>query len=498
MDAVIGLDIGTTSTKGIVLAENGEVLATHSEPTVLKYPQPGWVELEAIPHYESVVDVLRALSQSVGSRARIRAIAAGAASGNGLLIDEKGIPLSNVISWMDERAVGATEETLPTLEASGVHDIVGWPWGGRFAFAQFAWFRHFHPDLYREAAKLCTNTSYITWRLCGEWATDVSTTTPSYLQHQESGSWHQSHLDMIEAELSQLPGIVDSGTVLGELTPEAVAATGLQPGTEIVAGCFDHPAAARATGTLEPGDLLLSCGTSWVGFLPIRERSASVDLGLLTDPFLTPKGPWAGMTSLSRIGVAIDHYVDTYLAAQLPAGKARFRRFDELAAKLQPGDNDVLLSPLRYLETASPGASVAEGPAPASKDLGTVSPEEIARAVMEGTGFDLRARLETLKARGVDVSQAVMVGGPSESPIWPQIAADILGIPLQLARGQYTGARGAAILAGVGVGIYSRESEVPESFDREITPDPNHMRVYDETYERFGRRYGAAGKGDEK
>jgi sugar (pentulose or hexulose) kinase len=165
------------------------------------------------------------------------------------------------------------------------------------------------------------NTDWLLYRLCGRWGMDPSTATTFYLYNQQSGAWHRPYLDLLgltERQLSPLaprPGLAGLRAGRGD--------TGPAGDTLVVLGCFDHPGAARGTGVLEPGDLLLSCGTSWVGLYPLAERAAGVRQKLLVDPFLSPRGPWAGMFALTAIGVTIEKYLDRFLLrpGEEPSGK---------------------------------------------------------------------------------------------------------------------------------------------------------------------------------
>jgi sugar (pentulose or hexulose) kinase len=202
-----------------------------------------------------------------------------------------------------------------------------------------------------------------------------------------------------------------------------------------VTGAFDHPSAARAFNITRPGQLLLSCGTSWVGLLPWDDRDALVEAALLCDPFLSDAGgPWAGMFSVSTVGPVIDAYV----ASLSPPGTDRreqLKRFDTLAAEAPAGAGGVVI------DLARPFSPVEAPPA------------LVARAVMEAAARALLAHLERLRARGFTFKQAVMVGGAGNSPVWPGIVAESTGLELTVGTA-HAGAAGAALLARWGAENY--------------------------------------------
>jgi sugar (pentulose or hexulose) kinase len=276
----------------------------------------------------------------------------------------------------------------------------------------------------------------------------------------------------------KLPRIDPSGSVLGRITEEAAKETGLEPGTPVVLGAFDHPCAARGAGILDEGQLLLSCGTSWVGFLPIRDRNRAVDNNLLIDPFLQPSGPWGAMFSLPAVASSIDEWIRLFV----DDGPDRYQTFDRLAASAAPGAGGLLIHPLHKASRTEP-----EGGTKAN----------IARAIMEGTAFLLKRRLDQLEAKGMRFSAVSMVGGPSEAHPWPQIVTDVLGKRIAIRNGTCAGAVGAAILAGIGAGLYQDEKHAltklsfPQS---DCMPSPAAHAFYAEQYNRFVSKFGRLGK----
>lgn len=439
---LLGLDLGTTALKGIVIDTRGREIACAERPTVYRHPHEGWVESEAIEHRDLVFDLIRELVNAAPGP--ILALSFAAASGNTLLCDADGTPLTPIINWMDHRVEQTPPAALHGLNARDVRQIVGWPCVTIFPLAHLAWFREHQPELYRRASRVCMNTDWLLHQLTGRWRMDHSTATTFHLQEQVTGRYHQPYLDLLEipeAKLSQLTG---SGVKVGTLTPEAAQRIGLSTATQVVAGAFDHPCAARAAGVLEPGQLLLSCGTSWVGFFPGFDRQRLVDAELLCDPFLSERGgPWAGMFSVPEIGRTINAYVHQFIA---PGSSEPFRVFDDAAAAA--ADRAGWILDLRGSVQMPSGATR----------------ETLARTVMEASARMLRERLDVQRTNGFIFREAVLVGGPSKSPVWPGIIEQVTG--LKLRRGSsHSGARGAAILAGIGAGVYRNEQEAFRLFE---------------------------------
>ena len=431
---LIGLDLGTSAIKGVLMDQYGMVLAEAEKTVAFIHPQPDWCEICPEQHYQDVCGVIRKLSAA--APVPVAALAMAAASGNTLLADVAGNPWTNIISWLDRREEQAKIATLKQFSSVDVRQVAGWPCVDIFPLAHLAWLRETRPELYKNAGHYCMNTDWLLFRLTGRWVMDYSTATTFHLQDQCGRCWHQPFLQMLDIPAEKLSRLTDSGKSAGNLTFQAACDTGLFVNTRVITGCFDHPAAARSTGVLEPGQLLLSCGTSWVGFFPEMERQKIIDLELLCDPFLSNRGgPWGAIFSIPYIGRVIDAYIDNYIA---PGEPDKYRIFNELAAEAGPGANGLKID-------------LREPPRRFDAELRNIS-----RAVMEGAAELLNDKLNHLKKHGINFKKAVMTGGPSHSPVWPRIIAETTGLEL-VTGSRHAGARGAALLAGIGTGIYRDE-----------------------------------------
>lgn len=427
---LIGLDLGTSAIKGVLMDPSGQIIAENEKKISFIHPKPGEVELDPAQHYLDICKVIQALAASASKN--VAAIAMAAASGNSLLCNDTGNPMTNIISWLDTRKTDAPDN----FDKKELRNIVGWPCNASFPLAHFSWWKQNCSELYRKAGHYCMNTDWLAFKLTGKWRMDHSTATTFHLQDQERFRYHRPYLKKLEITEDKLSQLVPSGKIIGKLITLAIHDTSLSEDTVLVSGCFDHPAAARAEGILEPGQLLLSCGTSWVGFFPELERKKIIDAELLCDPFLSEKeGPWGAIFSIPYIGRNIDWYIENVIASD---EKDKYEIFNDLSAQAVPGANGLKID-LRD----KPQFIKAEK-------------KNICRAIMENAACLLNDKLLSLKKYGMEFNSATMVGGPSKSPIWPGIVAKTTG--LKLTTGSlHSGAKGAAILAGIGIGIYENE-----------------------------------------
>lgn len=417
----IGIDLGTSRIKGVLVDAAGRILA-EAENTVGFIPDIDGMEIDPEAHWQMLAGILRKLSAAAGGEP-VSALAFAVASGNTLLLDRQtGQPLTNIISWLDERGVGADLPALRGLTPAYMRELTGWPCIESFPPAHLAWLRRYKPELL-DRAFVSQNHDYLQYRLTGKHIIDYSSATPLLLADQRRECYAPELPARFGIDEADLPQLAPSGTPVGALTPEAAAATGLSVETVVYTGSFDHPAAARAAGILNAEQLLLSCGTSWVGFFPCPDRERIVAAGLLCDPFTQrDNGLWGAIFSIPCIGRQVDRYIHECIA---PGADYPLRRFDELAAQ---SSGDIPVIDLRG-EYRRPDAT----------------PAQIARGVMESAARLLAEKLDELKTCSFHFTEAVMVGGPSRSPVWPGIVAEATGLKLTTG-GQSAGALGAAIL----------------------------------------------------
>jgi xylulokinase len=443
MDCLIGLDIGTSAVKGILISENGEILAQGKEKTSFVYPYPDYVEFDAEERYKLICTFINSLVQQKPINSKIRAISISGASGNSLLLDKNKKPVQNVASWLDMRAESSYQELLSPFSDEYVYSVCGWPRIGSFPLACFAWMKKNKPEIYNSSPYKVTDFIYFNYKLTGCWKHDSSTATNYYLTNQINQKYHQPFLDFLEIDNDTLPEIINTGEQIGKITRQASVETGLPTDVVVVAGSFDHPSAARGTGMFQPGDLLISCGTSWVGFYPVSNRNEAYKQKMLIDPFLSPKGPWGCMFSIPNIGSAINRYVEG-LFSNAPN---RFAKLDKAASQSPLGANRLIID-ITQTEY-SPQEHLLQ--------FKNHTQSDISRAIMESMSFVMLKKIEYFRNEGLATTKISMVGGPSESKIWPKILTDVLGLPMELIQGEYAGCLGASIIAGVGISLFKNE-----------------------------------------
>lgn len=390
MGCFIGLDLGTGATKGVLW--DGEKILAKSSVEVEFIREGERVTLESASWLEKSMNQIRDLAGKANSP--VEGISMCAASGNTLVTDENGTPLCPIISWLDGRKI----EESP---AENLHEIVGWPWVKGFPYAHISFLRQEHPEIFTSSSHVCMNNDFLSYHLCGKWALDHSSATPFYLQDQRNFTYYKPFLDDLGLEEKSLSPLVPSCTVMGTLK-ETLSCGNLTPRTKIVAGSFDHPSAARACGIVREGEMLFSCGTSWVGFAPVKERT--ILPGYLSDPYMVFEGgEWGLIRSWSKVGLELEKWILSHCGN----GSDRYARFNDEALAGGPAWEKMLETARTFRERAFPGRKFA---------------------------------------------RIVLCGGPSESPAWRKAIAEVWEAVIEVSPFEkYTGAVGAAKMAEKGV-----------------------------------------------
>lgn len=445
MNCYIGIDIGTSTTKSLLISEQGQILACAKQQNVYYLDNCGMVEFNAEERYNSICSLIKSMLRDVPSTAQIVSLSIAGASGNTLLFNEYREPLGNAIGWQDTRPNSFCTSPLFPFTREYVHAVCGWRMSSGFPLAHFAWMKHENPGQYYAATYYGTDFVYYNYRLTGNWVMDRSTATNFYLVDQEQMRYHEPFLDYLDIKKEGLPTLIRSGKAIGKITKQAAKQTGLPEDTTIVAGAFDHPASALGTGMTHQGDLLISCGTSWVGFLPAKSREQLLQNDLLIDPFLSPDGQWAGMFSFTSVGDLISKYIKLLF----DNAENRYEKFEAAVNSIYGKKGGI---PFDLMQKES-------SPEDYLKDmLGKYDVPEICLSILSSIADLICNKIKDYENLGMPVNKVTLVGGFSIMQVWITILTKKLGLPVHRGEyGGYSGCFGAAILAGIGVANFRDE-----------------------------------------
>ncbi len=446
MRCLVGIDIGTSTTKCLLISESGEVIHLSKRANNYYYTDlPGRVEFDAEERYDGICSLIKSAVSLLPAQYHVVAVAIAGASGNSLLLDKNKTPIQNAIGWQDERANTFCQSTNFPFTSEYIRTVTGWRMSTGFPLGIFSWMKQNMADQYLSAAYHATDFVYYNHRLSGNWVIDRSTATNFYLVDQVRMEYHPPFLDYLEIKKEALPRILESGQSIGRITRQASLETGLPEGAVVVAGAFDHPSSARGTGMMNVGDLLISCGTSWVGFFPMRSRDEAWRRGMLIDPFLAPGGAWGGMFSFTSLG----DYINRYIRILFDDSEDRYKKFEESVIQAIDSVNKPSFNVMQQEEY--PERYV-------TKMLEQFEVPEVCLSILTSIADMLYGKIDACKQSGIPVKHVIFVGGFAEMEVWKTVFNEKLGLTVNaMKHGSHSGCFGAAMLAGMGAGIFKNE-----------------------------------------
>ncbi len=421
----IGLDLGTSSVKA-VLFDGENVIKSDSAPFGFKQSKLSdgaeYIGFSADEYAETVFKVISRLASSVDGK--VYGIAMASASGNTVVCDKNFNAVIDAYSWTNPAFKDESESVYGEIDRKYAANVSGWGYSCAFPLAHLAHVKTHSPKTLEECGKICMSTEYLLYKMTGKWGIDRSTAVPFFLLEQQTGKWHKRYLDALNISEDKLPEVYESGDLLGNITKEFAVKYGIDEDCKVYFGSFDHPSGAIANGVVNEGELLLSCGTSWVLFFPYHDRDKLIDNRLLCDTFLSKeKGLWGAMSSVAQVSKKIDKIIENNISKT-----DKIKLFNEYAEKAERGAGGLKINPVTD----------------ADKDFSAYSKENIARALMEGAANLLKEKLDFLKTLGIEFNSVKMAGGPSQSKIWVDIIRYTINKPVDVVYGVDSGAVGSA------------------------------------------------------
>ncbi|WP_221584921.1 FGGY-family carbohydrate kinase [Microbacterium sp. G2-8] len=454
-DLLIGIDVGTFETKGVLVDASGSVRARARIRHDIQTPRPGWIEHDADGvWWHDVVGCSRELMRSVGDGDRVVAMGCSAIGPCVLPIDEELRPLrAGILYGADTRAHEQVDELTARLGEDEILRRSGNTLSSQSAGPKILWIRQNEPEVAERTRWYVTSQSYVVARLTGEVVIDHATAGYFHpLYDLAGGRWNVDGLsDVVRGE--QLPRIAWAGEIVGSVTSAASAETGIPRGTPVIAGTADAPAEAIAASVVSPGDTMLMCGSS--SFM-IRVTDAPLAQRVLWSAPFVFEGMHVAAAGTATAGTAT-RWICDLLGLDARDDDAVFGELVALAGQSPPGAGGVLMLPHLSGERTPVHDPDARG---AFSGLGlATSRADIARALIEGVAHSIARALGAYDAAGIPPERLVAIGGGTKNAILLQTVSDIIGAPLQIADTDGA-ALGDAALAALASGVLSSPAEV--------------------------------------
>lgn len=456
---LLGIDNGNTVSKAALFDLKGREVAVASCKVETEYPHPGWTERNMEMMWQSTACAIREVIAKSGVKPEEIAGIGNTGHGNGLyLLDKQGKPLRNGIQSMDTRAADVlTEWSQTDLHARVFPFTIQSFWPAQ-PNAILAWLKRHEPQNYEHVGAILMPKDYIKYCLTGEITSDFTDMSATSLMDVRKRCYSRELMDLYDLSevFDALPPLKQSSEVIGRVTPVAAQETGLAVGTPVVGGLFDVDASAIGAGTVHVNQACIVMG-SW-SINEVITKEPIVDPGLFMTTLFAEPGLFLTIEGSATSATNLEWFVNQCCGDERAEAKRRgisvYEICNEEVASLPPGSTNIIFHPFLYGSNVQPTARAGfYGVA------GWHTRAHLLRSLYEGVVFGHLSHVEKLRKAGGQIHSVRLAGGGSRSVVWSQMFADTIQVPMEISDGNELGARGAALSAGIGAGIYRDYAE---------------------------------------
>ena len=477
----IGVDLGTSSVKLILMDEKGQIKKAVTKEYPLYFPQPGWSEQNPEDWWKQSVDGLKELLEGQDKSA-VAGISFGGQMHGLVILDENDQVIRPAILWND----GRTQKQVDYLNNEIGKETLS-KYTANIAFAGFTapkilWVKENEPENFKRIKKIMLPKDYLAYKFSGSFCTDYSDASGMLLLDVQNRKWSKEMCDLCGITEEMLPKLYQSYEKVGELTGELTAELGLKSGVVVAAGAGDNAAAAVGTGTVGDNKCNISLGTS--GTIFISSYHFGVDSNNALHSFDHADGHYHLMGCMLSAASCNKWWMEEILQT---------KNFgDEQKAIEKLGENHVFFLPYLMGERSPHNNPDARGTF-IGMTMDTTR-ADMTQAVLEGVAFALRDSYEVAKSIGIKLERTKICGGGAKSPLWKKMIANILGIKVDVIETEEGPGYGAAMLAAVACGEFASVEEAADKLVKvveTIDPDPELTAKYEKKYQQFRQIYPA-------
>ena len=477
----IGVDLGTSAVKLLLMDENGKIEKIVSKEYPLYFPHPGWSEQKPEDWFaQSMAGIKELVSEC--DRTQVKGISFGGQMHGLVALDENDDVIRPAILWNDGRTGKQTDYLNNVIGKEKLSKYTA-----NIAFAGFTapmilWMKENEPENFARICKIMLPKDYLAYKLSGTFCTEYSDASGMLLLDVEHKCWSKEMLEICGITEEQLPKLYESWEPVGCLKQEIAEELDLPRDVRVIAGAGDNAAAAVGTATVGDGGCNISLGTS--GTLFISSRTFGVDENNALHSFAHADGNYHLMGCMLSAASCNKWWMDEILKTT--------EYQEEQAGITKLGENTVFYLPYLMGER-SPHNDPEARAAFIGMSMDTTR-EEMTQAVLEGVAFGLRDSLEVARSIGVDPKRTKICGGGAKSPLWRKIIANVMNMKVDIIESEEGPGYGAAILAAVGCGVYPSVEEAAKKLVKVVAteePDPELVAKYEERYRKFRKFYPA-------
>lgn len=494
MEYLLGIDIGTSGTKSVLFDIDGTTISSKTCEYPLYQERNGWAEQEPEDWWEATAVGIRfVIEESKVNPKDIKGLGLSGQMHGLVMLDRQGKPLRRSIIWCDQRTGQEVEDMNRLLTPEKLIDITANPALTGFTAAKILWVKKNEPEIYKKCAHILLPKDYIRYKLTGEFATEVSDASGMQLMDVSKREWSDEVLDTLGIDRELLGKMYESPDVTGEVHKEAAMETGLAVGTIVVGGAGDNPAAAIGTGIVSEGSAFTTIGTSGVVYA-ISDKVAIDKKGRVHTLCASVPGKWTVMSCTQGAGLSLQWLRNNVCSHEVLEAKQKgvdpYEIMTDRAAEVPIGANRLIYLPYLMGERS---------PHPDPDCRGTFfglsaihSRAHLIRAVLEGVAYSQLECVDVFREMGVPIHDMMICGGGARSNLWRQMFADLYQCSVSTIKADQGGALGAAILAGVGAGVYKDLEEackkliskksMNEPIMKNSSEYQNYYQLYKELY----------------
>ena len=477
----IGVDLGTSAVKLLLMEESGKICNIVSKEYPLFFPHPGWSEQNPEDWFTQSVEGMKELTEGI-DRSQVAGIGFGGQMHGLVTLDENDNVIRPAILWNDGRSQKETEYLNNEIGKDKLSQYTA-----NIAFAGFTapkilWMKKNEPEKFAKIAKIMLPKDYLAYRLSGSFCTDVSDASGMLLLDVKNRCWSKEMMEICDVKEEQLPKLYESWEVVGTLKPEVAKELGFSADVKVVAGAGDNAAAAVGTGTVGDGQCNISLGTS--GTIFISSKNFGVDENNALHSFCHADGSYHLMGCMLSAASCNKWWAEEILQTK------------DFAAEQAPiqklGENNVFFLPYLMGERSPHNNPDARGVF-FGMSMDTTR-ADMTQAVLEGVAFGLRDSLEVARKLGIKIERTKICGGGAKSPLWKKIIANVMNLKVDVLDVEEGPSMGGAMRAAVGCGAYPDVETIGKKMAHvvdTVEPEEEIVAKYEEKFQKFKKLYPA-------
>jgi xylulokinase len=488
---VIGIDVGTTAIKLLVLNEQHKIVYEKNEEHPLFTDHPGWAEEDALLWWTNTCNLLKLATTFLMDSHRESAFQISAIGVSGMvpaivLIGENGFPLRRSIQQNDARCVNQIKELSTQLNQEELYDQTGGYTNQQHVLPRLLWVKENEPDVWKNVQHVCGSYDWVVHCLTGEWSLEENWAVESGLYDIHNRKWITKYFNDFNIPISWFPAVQSPLNIVGYVHPDVLQVTGLNAGIPVIAGSADHVASALSAGVVDEGDVLIKFGGAgdilFCTNTIVTHQKMFFDLHNIPNKYLI-NGCMASSGSLVRWFV--EQFVPNPIAGNV------YQELDNQAERLGPGSEGLVVLPYLLGEKTPIFDPNARGVFFGLSLHHT--PAHLFRAILESVIYGFKHHLDVLAEQGLHPKRVYATNGGAKSKLWLQIASDILDFPLTSYKKHPGSSLGVAFLAGIAIGLFFNWHEIQECLPEssEYKPNKQSSEIYNVSYGVYRRLYEA-------